>query len=156
MTTTQRRWLTQDAYDRLRDELVELLAHRSAGAERGDGTVDSESGQFVDEGRRRGRIRQIQGLLYNAVVGQAPPDDGVAEPGMVLTVRFDDGETETFLLGARDGADLDGLAVYSPESPLGAALSGARQGEQRTYSVPNGGTVQVTLLRAVPHGHHRP
>lgn len=70
---------------------------------------------------------------------------------MLLTVRFDDGETETFLLGTREGADADGLTVYSPEPPLGASLTGARQGEQRTYDVPNGGTVRVTLLRAVPH-----
>ncbi|WP_009949925.1 GreA/GreB family elongation factor [Saccharopolyspora erythraea] len=90
----------------------------------------------MDDGHRRARIREIQELLHDAVVGEAPPDDGVAEPGMVLTVRFDDGETETFLLGARVGADLNGLAVYSPESPLGAAQPGARQGEQRAYSLP--------------------
>ncbi|MGW3470403.1 GreA/GreB family elongation factor [Saccharopolyspora sp. NPDC000995] len=151
MATTQRLWLTQHAHDRLREELAELLDQRQGGSAKG--TVDDQD-FAVDAGRRRGRIREIQELLRNAVVGEAPPDDGVAEPGMVLTVRFDDDETETFLLGARDGSDLDGLSVYSPDSPLGAALSGAKQGEERTYCVPNGSTVQVTLVRAVPYGRH--
>ncbi|MER7009842.1 GreA/GreB family elongation factor [Saccharopolyspora sp. NPDC000359] len=141
MTTAQTRWLTQESHDRLRAELDELLARRT----------ESEGEEAV---QRRARIREIQELLRDAVVGEAPPDDGIAEPGMVLTVRFDDGETETFLLGARGGVD-DDLDVYSPESPLGAALSGAKQGETRTYSVPNGGTAQVTLVRAVPYGQHR-
>ena len=137
MTTTQGRWMTQDSHDRLRAELTELLAQRS--------------GEVEDESHRRARIGQIRDLLNNAVVGETPPDDGVAEPGMLLTVRFDDGETETFLLGTRDGADSDELTVYSPESPLGTALAGARQGDERTYEVPNGGTERVTLVRAVPH-----
>lgn len=145
MTTKQGRWMTQHAHDRLRAELADLLSRRSSAE------PDTESDQLVDEGHRRARIRQIRDLLANAVVGEPPPDDGVAEPGMLLTVRFDDGETETFLLGTRDGADADGLTVYSPESPLGASLTGAKQGEERTYDVPNGGTARVTLLRAVPH-----
>jgi transcription elongation factor GreA len=41
------------------------------------------------------------------------PDDGIAEPGMVLTVRFDDtGDIETFLPGVR-GAELGDVEVYS-------------------------------------------
>ncbi|MER7077125.1 Transcription elongation factor, GreA/GreB family [Saccharopolyspora kobensis] len=141
MTTAQPRWLTKEAHARLRAELDDLLARRT----------ESEG---EEEAQRRARIREIQELLRDAVVGEAPPDDGIAEPGMVLTVRFEDGDTETFLLGARGGAD-DDLDVYSPESPLGAALSGAKQGERRTYAVPNGGTAEVTLVRAVPYGQHR-
>ena len=87
---------------------------------------------------RRARIRQIHDLLLNAVAGEDPPDDGIAEPGMVLTVRYDDtGEMETFLLGVR-GAEHAGIKVYSVHSPLGRAIAGARPGEQRTYSVPSG------------------
>ena len=68
---------------------------------------------------RQARIRQIHDLLTNAVVGEDPPDDGIAEPGMVLTVRYDDtGETETFLLGVRGAEDAD-IDVYSMQSPLG-------------------------------------
>lgn len=50
----------------------------------------------------RTRIRQIHDLLVHAVAGEDSPNDGIAEPGMVLTIRYDDtGDTETFLLGVR-------------------------------------------------------
>lgn len=144
MSTGDLIWLTRPAHDRLQAELAELLAHI--------GTEDEDP--VLATRRREGRIRELRELLHRAVVGEAPPDDGVAEPGMVLTVRFDDEQTETFLLGARDGADADGLETYSPDSPLGTALRGARQGENRTYVVPSGQTIGVTLLRAVPYGRH--
>ncbi|PXY36945.1 transcription elongation factor GreAB [Prauserella flavalba] len=145
MTGQQRTWLTADAFERLREELT-VLRRQDRGAEQDDA---------VGEQRRQARIRRLEEILHSAVVGEAPPDDGIAEPGMVLTVRFDDDPgTETFLLGVRDGGDADGLEVYSPESPLGRALAGARQGESRTYQVPSGATVRVTLVRAVPYGQH--
>jgi transcription elongation GreA/GreB family factor len=75
---------------------------------------------------------------------------------MVLTIRYDDdGETETFLLGVR-GAEDSELEVYSVHSPLGSAIAGARPGEQRTYTIPSGANLPVTLLSAVPYGAHAP
>lgn len=146
MTGTERVWLTPQAYRRLQAELTELLWPR-------DASGADEDDQF-EPGfqQRQARIREIQDLLSSAVVGEDPPDDGVAEPGMVLTVRYDDtGDTETFLLGVR-GAEHGDLEVYSPDSPLGAALIGARRGEQRSYRVPSGATIRVTLVEAVPYG----
>lgn len=140
-------WLTEEAYSRLSDELGALRAA-------GDTAADAED-RVLDLRRRQARARELEDLLRRAVVGQVPPDDGVAEPGMVLTVRFDGEDvTETFLLGVRDGGAADGLEVYSPDSPLGRALTGARQGESRAYSVPSGATVRVTLVSAVPYGRH--
>ncbi|GAA5107282.1 GreA/GreB family elongation factor [Haloechinothrix salitolerans] len=159
MTETHHVWLTHDAHQRLQDELAMLLGQHPHEVDDPDGahTLDSDPEFISDASRRRARIRQIRDLLDDAVVGQVPPDDGIAEPGMVLTVRYDgEDEIETFLLGTRDGAGLDGLEVYSPESPLGQALSGARQGDRRMYRVPAGGIVRVTLLRAVPYGQHAP
>lgn len=147
-SSTQRVWLTPEAHRRLTDELAALLAPRPVRV--ADGTDQDEA-----TSRRQARLRAVLDLLDDAVVGEDPPDDGVAEAGMVLTVRYDDtGETETFLLGLRDAEHSD-IEVYSPGSPLGAALTGARQGEQRTFRVPNGATLRVTLLAAVPYGLHR-
>lgn len=139
---TEHIWLTPEAQRRLQTELAAL---RVPAAE-----------DDIDAARRRSaRIREIQMLLANAVVGEDPPNDGIAEPGMVLTIRYDDTtEEEVFLLGLRD-AEQGELEVYSPISPLGTAITGARKGEQRAYQVPNGTTVRVTLLDAVPYGHHR-
>ncbi|KOX28789.1 elongation factor GreAB [Saccharothrix sp. NRRL B-16348] len=149
MTNTQprRTWLTPHAHQRLRTELAELT--RTAASDESD-----QDDRATVRRQRQDRVREIQHLLANAVVGEDPPDDGVAEPGMVLTVRYDDaGDTETFLLGAR-AAEHGDIEVYSPDSPLGTALTGARRGDRRTYRVPDGSTIRVTLLDAVPYGRH--
>lgn len=143
MADPQRVWMTPQAHDRLEAELAELQ-------EPGAVTEDLDEQQA-----RQARIHQIHELLANAVVGEDPPDDGVAEPGMVLTVRYDDGgDTETFLLGVRADDQRD-MEVYSTQSPLGKAITGARRGEQRSYQVPSGATVSVTLVDAVPYGRHQ-
>lgn len=144
MADSQSVWMTQQTKDRLLAELAELSEPHI-----GSGTAD-----ITEQQARQARIHQIHDLLSVAVVGEDPPDDGVAEPGMVLTVRYDDGDTETFLLGVRDD-DQSGLEVYSPQSPLGKAITGARPGEQRSYQVPSGANVTVTLLDAVPFGMHQ-
>lgn len=157
MSTGPRYWLTHEAHERLQQELDELLGALASDdvdamwAPAGSGDEPGLAARM-----RSARIQQIQDILRHAVVGETPPDDGVAEPGMVLTVRFDDtGEVITFLLSVREATDATGLPVYSPHSPLGAAISGAVVGEQRSYTVPSGATVRVSLLEAVPYGQHR-
>jgi transcription elongation factor GreA len=151
MTTTQRVWISPEANERLQRELSTLRELISTEA-----AEDSDENQVAIQRARQGRIQHIHDLLLNAVVGDAPPDDGLAEPGMVLTVRYDEtGETETFLLGAR-GAEYGDVEVYSLQSPLGEAILGARPGETRAYQVPSGASVPVTLLAAVPFGLHQP
>jgi transcription elongation factor GreA len=150
MSTTEGVWMTRRAYIRLQAELASLRAQPTI--EVPDELVDYDGKLVADYAVRRARIARIHDMLANAIVGEDPPDDGVAEPGMVLTVRYDDtGDTETFLLGVRGVEDAD-IEVYSAQSPLGSAIVGARLGEQRTYSVPSEDNVRVTLLDAVPHG----
>jgi transcription elongation factor GreA len=155
---TQRVWLTEDAFNRMKVELANLLVERSGyGIGNGELAAGEPQGRDVDDGavmadwqHRELRIRQLMELIRSAVVLE-PPDDGVAEPGMVLTVRYDgDDSTETFLMVDRQEAAQAGLAVCSLRSPLGRALAGAAQGEERRYRVPDGSTVKVTLVRAVP------
>jgi transcription elongation factor GreA len=156
--TSSRPWLSQDAYAALRDELAALLRHQTTRTDESDVTAaeQDDHDSILQSQHRQARIREIQDLLRNAIVGEDPPDDGIAEPGMVLTVRYDDeNDTETFLLGLRQEAQRGDIEVYSPDSPIGIALCGARRGEQRTYSVPNGNTVRVTLLDAAPYGRHQ-
>ncbi|MGY4650707.1 transcription elongation GreA/GreB family factor [Mycobacterium sp. URHB0021] len=150
MTTAQGVWMTRRAYIRLQAELAGLRSQPAI--EVPDDFMDYDNNVVAAYRARQARIGQIHDLLANAIVGEDPPDDGVAEPGMVLTVRYDDtGDTETFLLGVRGAEDAD-IEVYSAQSPLGSAIVGARPGEQRTYSIPSKDTVPVTLLDAVPHG----
>lgn len=150
VTSVQPTWLSPQAYVRLQHELATLRELCEANA-----VVDAADENSAAVQRAwRVRIQRIHDLLLNAVVGEDPPDDGIAEPGMVLTVRYDDtGDIETFLFGAR-GAEYADVEVYSMNSPLGSAIAGARPGERRTYVLPSGVRTSVTLLDAVPYGVH--
>jgi len=140
-------WLTPAARDRLQQELDALRRCLGPSAEDDPNAIAVRRAQ-------QGRIQRIHEMLVNAVVGEDPPNDGIAEPGMVVTVRFEDGgDVETFLLGARE-ADYGDIEVYSAHSPLGAAINGARVGERRSYALPTGTMQVVTLVEAVPFGLH--
>ncbi|WP_433715620.1 GreA/GreB family elongation factor [Nocardia sp. CA-084685] len=149
MTTTATVWMTSRARDRLETELQELLARRHIELPTED-SDDYARNQALQSARQE-RIRRIHHLLSNALIGQNPPDDGIAEPGMVLTVRYDDtDQVETFLLAVREAEDNE-MEVYSMQSPLGSAITGARPGERRIYHTPSGAIMAVTLLHAVPY-----
>lgn len=85
-------------------------------------------------------------------MGEAPRTEGVVGPGMTVTVSFEgDDEEVTFLLASREevGAPID---VYSPKSPLGAAIDGKKVGDKATYTLPNGRSMTVEILDATPYG----
>ena len=152
-------WLTQEAYDRLKNELDELVTNRPVIAKeindrREEGDLRENGGYHAareEQGKHEGRILQLQETLRRAKVGQAPPDDGIAEPGMLVTVRFEgEDDTETFLLGSREEAETAGVAVYSPQSPIGRALNGRHEGETVEYETPNGKKMKIELIGAKP------
>lgn len=146
MSQPSRTWLTPSAHARLTRELAVLEGQGDTGAE-------PEFALAPSEDARQARITRIKEILSEAVVGETPPDDGIVEPGMTVTVRYDgDDEPETFLLSLRDGASDEELPVYSPESPIGQALIGAKPGAKRSYTAPNGRTIHVTLVSAHPYG----
>jgi transcription elongation factor GreA len=153
-------WLTQEAYDRLKAEFDYLSGQgridiaKKIEAAREEGDLRENGGYHAakeEQGKQEGRILQLQHILETARVGEPPRAEGVVGPGMTVTVRFvGDDEEVTFLLASREesGAPID---VYSPKSPLGAAINGKKIGEQATYSLPNGRTASVEILEAVPY-----
>jgi transcription elongation factor GreA len=159
-TQTQVTWLTQDAHDRLKAELDDLVAQRPAiaqkiNAAREEGDLKENGGYHAareEQGVMEARIRHLQELLHTAKVGETPTESGTAVPGTVLTVRFEgDDDTETFLLGSREEGSHGDLEVYSPNSPLGSALIGAKAGDTVSYDLPDGGSMEVTLVSAEPY-----
>ena len=105
-----------------------------------------------EQGVMEARIRHLQELLHTAKVGETPTESGTAVPGTVLKVRFEgDDDTETFLLGSREEGSHGDLEVYSPNSPLGSALIGAKAGDTVSYALPDGGSMEVTLVSAEPY-----
>ncbi len=155
-------WLTQEAYDRLRAELANLkgparaeISRRIAEA-REEGDLRENGGYHAareEQSKAEARVAQLEDMLEQARVGETPRDDGVVEPGMQVTVTFADGESETFLLGAREVLAVDNtveMSVYSPQSPLGAAIVGKRPGESATFKAPNNRVVEVQIVDAKP------
>jgi transcription elongation factor GreA len=159
VTETQVSWLTQEAFDRLKGELDELIANRPViaaeiNARREEGDLKENGGYHAareEQGQQEARIRQLQELLRTAQVGTAPTSTDTASPGTVLKLRYDgDDDTETVLLGSREEGSRGSLEVVSPNSPLGAALMGAKSGETREYQLPTGGSMKVTLVSVEP------
>ena len=153
-------WLTQEAYDRLKTEFDYLSGPgrmdiaKKIEAAREEGDLRENGGYHAakdEQGQIEARIITLQHILETARVGAPPRTDGVVGPGMTVTVRFVKDEDEvTFLLASREesGSPID---VYSPRSPLGAAIMGKKVGEKATYSLPNGRASTVEILEAVPY-----
>ncbi|WP_420175862.1 transcription elongation factor GreA [Luteococcus sp. OSA5] len=153
-------WLTQEAFDKLSEELEYL---------KGDGRIEvstkiaqardegdlSENGGYhaarEEQGQMEARILQLEDMLRRAQVGEAAKT-GEAAPGSQVTVAYfgDEDDTDTFLLGSREVMGLDDsvdIQVFSPQSPLGAAVLGKKVGEASSYEAPNGKTIEVTIVK---------
>ena len=151
-------YLTQEAYDRLKGELTQLSGEgrseisKKIEAARDEGDLKENGGYHAakeEQGKMEARIRQLTQLLENAIVGRAPADDGIVEPGMVVTVELS-GDSLTFLLGSREIAGDSKLPVYSEKSPLGKAILNLKAGDVTSYVSPSG-EVKVTVLDAKPY-----
>jgi len=159
-TTAGVTWLTQETFDRLTAEFEHLSGParmeiaRKIEAAREEGDLRENGGYHAakeEQGKMEARIRQLRQLLNHAKVGEAPPDDGIVEPGMVVTVKYEgDDEVLTFLLGSREDVGR-AVEVYSPSSPLGSALLGKKIGDTATYSLPNGTSTSVVVVDAKPY-----
>ncbi|NRQ51690.1 transcription elongation factor GreA [Aeromicrobium stalagmiti] len=162
-TETDTIWVTQEAYDRLQQELEHLKGDVWAditskiAAARDEGDLKENGGYHAareEQGKTKARIDQLESMLRRAEVGEKAADDGTLDAGMIVTIRFaGDSDTEQFLLGSRELLSMDSsveLDVYSPTSPLGAALLGKKVGDTVSYETPNGKSLSVEIVAAKP------
>ncbi len=158
--TTHQVWLTQEAYDLLKAEFdhlagpgrTEITSRIEAAREEGD--LKENGGYHAakeEQGKQESRIRQLEQLLREASVGETPATGGKAGPGMVVEVRFP-GEEETtrFVLGSREDHSTS-VVVYSPQSPLGKAVTGLAGGETAHYKLPSGRDATVDVISVEPY-----
>ena len=152
-------WLTQEAFDKLTAELEYLkgegrttVSAKIAQA-RDEGDLSENGGYHAareEQGQQEARIRQLEAMLRDAKIGEAPAGSKKVAPGMTVTIAYDDDpeDTDTFLLGSREliGVTDTAIDVFSPQSPLGAAIVGAKKGQKVSYAAPNGSTINVTIL----------
>jgi transcription elongation factor GreA len=139
-------WLTADTITRLTAELHERestrrheIAARMASARESGNLRDENDDQAVhyEHDLNEARIDYLSDVLARARTPATATDR--ATPGVVVTVTFLDTERPmTFLLGSREEAAQAAVDVVSPASPMGAAVGGAKVGDEVTYTTPTG------------------
>ena len=146
-------WLTQEAYERLADELEYLLTiARSDIAKRiqearEEGDLKENGGYHAakeEQGKIESRINRLEEILASAQVGEAPKAHGIVQQGLVIRVELN-GTEKKFLLGSAEISD-DKIEVYSPDSPIGSAIMGKKIGDKLDVFLPNGKVIQVKIL----------
>ena len=150
--------LTQDAYDKLKEELTyregeyrDEITQRIAAA-RAEGDLSENGGYQAareEQGKNEGRINELIVKLRNAKIMEAP-DAGTVGNGSIVTIDMG-GREMVYVLGSRDIAVATDYDVISPESPIGAAILGAKEGDTVSYKAPNGREISVTITLSLIH-----
>lgn len=161
MTEQPITWLTQEAHDRLEEELANRLGPRREeirlriSTARDEGDLKENGGYHAareEQGKNEARVRQLKQLLEYARIGAPESEDDEVAPGKVVTVRFPAwDEVETFLLGSREESAHATVNVYSPTSPLGAAVLGRRVGDTASYPIKDK-EMTVEILKVEVYG----
>ncbi|WP_315132312.1 transcription elongation factor GreA [uncultured Actinomyces sp.] len=155
MAEEQSTWLTQEAYERLTEELVrrrevdrkEITQRVEAARQEGDLRENAGYHAAREEAAlNEARIATLVHLLETAQIGEAA-SDGTVSPGTVVTADVA-GKEQRFVLGGQEiTADVpEGVMVFSPDAPLGKALMGHRAGETVTYDAPSGREITAKIL----------
>ena len=136
-TETETIWVTQEAYDRLKQELEHLAGDVRAditakiAAAREEGDLKENGGYHAareEQGKTEARIRHLEALLEIAqIVDDNEVSDTVTGGAVVSIVYDDDDDPEKYLIGSIEEKRPD-VDVISPNSPLGEALMGAKIG----------------------------
>lgn len=152
--TPEATWLTQEAHDRLASELEYLVTiarqdiARKIQEAREEGDLKENGGYHAakeEQGKIEARAARLENILANAVVGEARESNGIVEQGTVVKLTMNGSEME-FLLGSAEIAEGTEIEVYSPDSPIGTAILGAKVGETVTFFAPNGKEREIKIL----------
>ena len=147
-------WLTQEAYDRLASELENLMVNERVRIAkviqeaREEGDLKENGGYHAakdEQGRIEARINRIEEILANSIVGEAPESHGIVEQGTVITLTMNGSEMQ-FLLGSAEIAEGTDIDVYSPDSPIGQAIMGAKIGDEVRFFAPNGKERAIKII----------
>jgi transcription elongation factor GreA len=147
--------LTPEGRQRLEKELHELeTVKRIEIGERiriarefGDISENSEYDDAkTEQAWMESRIAEIIQILATATVVEPPKRSNKVSVGNVVTVQLADGTERTFTIVGAAEADISEGRI-SNESPVGAALIGAKKGDTVSASTPKGTELQFTILK---------
>lgn len=154
--------LTQAAFDRLKEELTQLLlvarqdiAKRIQDA-REEGDLKENGGYHAakeEQGRIESRINRLEQMLATADIGEADLADGLVKQGLMVHCTLN-GKASEFFLGSHElfegtkhqiAIDEGDLDVYSPDSPIGKVVMGKSVGDEVTFTTPAGKDIAVKI-----------
>jgi len=153
--------LTLEAYVRLKAELQGLktegrahIAERiRAAREHGDIRENAEYDAAKNEqGLMESRIRNLERMLRDPDIVEAPPASEVVAPGMLVSLRpleDEDPEDETYLLAESAEERAPGVRTITTTSPLGTAIVGRALDDEIVYEAP-GGTFHYLIVAFEP------
>jgi transcription elongation factor GreA len=147
--------LTPEGRIRLEEELEQLETTRRAevgeririAREFGDISENSEYDDAKNEQAwLESRIAEITQILSSATIVEAPKRSNKVSIGNVVTVQLANGkEREFVIVGAAEADAAQGR--ISNESPVGAALLGAKKGDTVKAEGPTGKQMELTVLK---------
>ena len=156
MSDESKTWLTPVAHQKLvkkykhltTDGRIAITQRIAEAREHGDLRENAEYDTAKnDQGFMEARIRELKHVLDNSEVSEVE-GSGIVEVGMIATVIDDDGDELEFFVAPAENKVGAGMILASPTSPLGAALLGARPGDDVTYQAPGGEfTCKVKAVR---------
>ena len=146
--------LTQEGKEKLQEELHYLENEKRAevgerirvAREFGDISENSEYDDAKNEqGMMEARIAEINRILSEATVVNAPKRSSAVHIGSTVTVDMNGRERVFTIVG---GAEADVAAgKISNESPVGSALLGHKKGDEVRTSGPTGREIVMTILK---------
>ncbi|HSV41066.1 MAG TPA: transcription elongation factor GreA [Nocardioidaceae bacterium] len=156
-------WMSPQAFDVLKAELDDLAGPKRTevvekiAAARDEGDLKENGGYHAakeEQGKLEARIRQLDELLRVADTAISADDDAVTPGKLVVTdPSYSDTSEDAFLLAARvvENAYPDKYSVYSPESPFGSAVLGAKKGDTVIFTAPNGKDIKISIKDVTPY-----
>lgn len=145
---------TKEGYQALVDELDYLKTTRRAEVKEalavarsyGDLSENSEYDEARNEQAKvESRINELEGLILHAiVVDESEVDHSKVSVGSVVKVEKHGKEVEYTIVGSNEVDFWSGK--ISDQSPIGAALIGAREGDTVTVETPDGTSYPLKLL----------
>ena len=146
--------LTPEGKQKLEEELHFLETEKRAevgerirvAREVGDISENSEYDDAKNEqGLMEARIAQINDILSNAVLVEAPKRSNRVNIGSTVTVDMGGRERVFTIVGAAE-ADVSSGKI-SNESPVGAALLGGKKGDHFTAEGPTGRVIEMDIVK---------
>ena len=146
--------LTPEGKQKLEEELHFLETEKRAevgerirvAREFGDISENSEYDDAKNEqGLMEARIAQINDILSNAVLVEAPKRSNRVNIGSTVTVDMGGRERVFTIVGAAE-ADVSSGKI-SNESPVGAALLGGKNGDHFTAEGPTGRVIEMDIVK---------